>query len=1284
MVGRDDELAITDAALRAARAGYGSVMFVVGEGGIGKSRLAAAAADLAFAADMRLLRGRGSAVGPTMPFRSLTEALLSLLRSHESIDVRELGPYLPVLARLIPDLGPPSSGEEGGSLVVMAEAVLRLTGLAGRERGCLIILDDLQDADAETMAVVDYLAGNLAGQPAMLIGTIRDEPCLAMDVAKSAVQRGDGILVELARLGADDMRWLAASCLGTDGAAVPDEVADHLWTASEGNPLLAEEMLNGLLSSGQLARAEDCWRTTRPLRVRPSITLTRTTAEQLERVSSQGRELLSVAAILGRRFPIAVVQAATGIGQLELLSLLHADVAAQLVAPDDETPDWYAFQHPLLSEALLALLSSGERERLTRQTVAAVTTAYPGLPGEWCQVSAALHLQVGDRGQAGRLFAEAARRALAQGAANSAVTLLDKALSLFDPAEDARDRADAFASLLYALAEAGLVERAVTYAGELDSFAGLLTRSARGQLHTRLAWAAAVAGRSAEGMAQVEIARRLLGPDATAGEIAPVDVVAAHLALDVPGARQVQEAEKLGRRAAAAAEEAQLPVVACQAWQLLGALTRSRDPDEATACLERARRIAVVNDLSIENIHVLIRLGNDDALRNGSLGRLHQARLDASRVGAVTSRYQAEASLALQMILRGDFAEAEELIEQVLAATSRLGLLETIWYTLLLRAILGAHRGRRSEMDAALAELHRWEGDHPQHAPRVLGLARAWCALLEENRPLASRELGLALAAEEASPTVFQLTGRYGLHLLLRAMDGTLDLAEYHEITAAPVGRLRWDRQFAQFAEALLAGRGGRPREAAEAAAAAVRTGGPYRTGRHLGLRLVSEAAVADGWGAPVEWLRAAEGYFHEREVTAVASACRAMLRRAGVTVAQRRQGAENIPPGLRAAGVTVREYEILQLLTERLSNREIGLRLHLSPRTVEKHVASLIVKTGQADRITLGEFGSAALRTITRSGQAASGNLRAAARWVQGPPPGTSQRFQVLSKETLDRRVVDLTVLRLHQAMPFVGEQKVLMRQALGLQGGDDLLSLVSGDPHVVSPLCHQDGNADVVDPGERGPVPQHVALCLRVPYVGEHERQHGAPIRRPMREQGQQIRRTAQVDRAAERIRGECRACQGRIAPVGAAHDGDPGGVDGAVSREMSYRVEQVGMHRASPLLGTEVPEPLAVARRAAEVDLDARVAAAGQPLPLLVQVERVTGPGAPVHVHHGRERAAVGLGRPGDVAVHGDSVPRAERERFHPGKPVAPEPRQVTEEELQSAFGLVVDVVPGRGVG
>src|SRR5882724_7510258 len=140
-----------------------------------------------------------------------------------------------------------------------------------------------------------------------------------------------------------------------------------------------------------------------------------------------------------------------------------------------------------------------------------------------------------------------------------------------------------------------------------------------------------------------------------------------------------------------------------------------------------------------------------------------------------------------------------------------------------------------------------------------------------------------------------------------------------------------------------------------------MRVGAPYATGLHLGLRLVSEAAVADGWGTPVDWLRTAEEYFHQQEVPAVASACRSLMRRAGVTVAQRRHGAAGIPSALRNAGVTVREYEILGLLTERLSNREIAARLHLSPRTVEKHVASLIVKTGQTDRIALGEFGSTA-----------------------------------------------------------------------------------------------------------------------------------------------------------------------------------------------------------------------------------------------------------------------------------------------------------------------------------
>ncbi|MFJ8582348.1 AAA family ATPase [Micromonospora sp. NPDC093277] len=962
LVGRDDELRTVEQALRAARSGTAGAVFLVGEGGIGKSRLAAAAADLGFADDMSILRGRGSSVGPMVPFRSLAEALMSLLRAGETIDIEALGPYRPVLARLIPDWGPPPPGEASASLVVLAEAVLRLAALVGRGRGCLMIFDDLQDADAETLAVIEYLVDNLDRQPTMLLGTVRTEPCPALDLVRSAAQRRSAVLIELNRLADDEVRRLAGACLGGDAADVPEQVAEHLRAHTGGIPLLVEELLSGMLSSGLLVAEADGWRVTGKVQTTVSTTLARSVAGRLAKLGAPGRELLSVAAVLGRRFPLAVVQTATGLGDRELLSYLHAELTTQLVAPDEEISGWYAFQHPLIAEALQTLLHPGERSRLTRQVADAVEQCYPGLPGEWCQIAASLRLTSGDRSSAGRLFAEAGRRALAQGAAKSAVTLLDKATGLLTQDDDAQDCADAFATLLYALAEAGQVERAVAAAGELDRISGVLDRRARAQLHTRLAWAAAVAGRSADGLAQVETARRLLGPDAADRDVAPVDAVAAHLMLDVAGPGQVRTAESLARRAAAVAEAVPLPVVACQAWQLLGALSRGRDPDEATACLERARELAVRHGLRLEEIHALIRLGNDDALRDGNVDRLEQVRLEASQVGAVTTRYQAEASLALYATLRGDFADAEALLDQVLAVTTRLKLLETTRYALLLRAIVAAHRGRRREMDAALAELRRWAGDLAQLTPRVHGLARAWCALLEENRPRAIEELSLALAAEERSPSIYQLTGRYGLHLLLRVLNGEADHAEYTAVTSAPVSRLRWDRQFALFAKAVLEGRAGRAAQAAEAVAEAERVGAPYATGRHMGLRLVSEAAVAENWGTPVEWLRTAEEHFHTVEVTAVASACRALMRRAGAPVAQRRRGVQEIPSALRTIGVTVREFEILRLLIERLGNREIAERLHLSPRTVEKHVASLIAKTGQRDRIALSEFGSMAL----------------------------------------------------------------------------------------------------------------------------------------------------------------------------------------------------------------------------------------------------------------------------------------------------------------------------------
>lgn len=960
IIGRDEQLNLIQSHLDDARDGYGGAVFVTGEAGIGKTRLAAAAADLASAAGMSIVRGRSSAIGPMVPFRSLSEALMSLVRSRPSIDPAALGPYQPVLARLVPDWGLPSPVEDGGSLVLLAEGVLRLAAIAGKQNGCLLILEDLQDSDAATLAVVEYLTDNLNDQPTLLLGTVRDDPSRALDLTNSVARRGSGTRLGLPRLAEQDVRGLIASHLGGTPGEVPAQVAHYVWMGSGGVPLIAEELLEEMFSRGLLVREGAGWRVTETLRQRLSAMLARTLSGRLERISPRGQDMLSLAAMLGQRFSVTLLHAASGIPRHELLDQLHGDVTSQLVSPDEEAPDWYSFQHAQVVDVLLNLLTSERRRGLAALAAAAVEAVYSGLPGEWCQVVAALRLQAGDLAAAGELFAEAGRRAYREGAASSAVTLLDKALELLATDGDARTRADAFSTQLHALVEAGQVERAMSFAAELEHIASVLDRASRARLHTRLAWAARVSGRSREGLAQVEIARRLLGPGAPERDAAPVDMVEAHLTLDVPGSGQVGEAERLARRAAAHA--ANEPEVACQAWQLLGALTRSRDPEEATECLERARQIAVRHRLPLEEIHALIRLGNDDALRDGNLDRLEQARARATQIGAATTRYQAEASIALQAILRADYATAEELLDRVLAPTMRLRL-QTTRYALLLRTILAAHRARRHDMDVAFTELRRGEGDHVKYTSRAFGLARAWCALLEENRPRALHELSLALAAEQTSSTIFELTGRYGLNLLLRVLDGRADRAEYESLTAEPASRLRWDRQFAIFANAILAGRAGRAEEAARSVADAVTLAAPYPAARHIGLRLVAEAAIADGWGAPADWLRAAEEYFHEREITAVARACRTLLRQTGMRVSRRCEGIEDIPASLRRINVTVREYETLCLLVDRLRNREIAARLHVSPRTVEKHVASLLMKTAQPDRIALADFAAVLLQ---------------------------------------------------------------------------------------------------------------------------------------------------------------------------------------------------------------------------------------------------------------------------------------------------------------------------------
>jgi len=194
--------------------------------------------------------------------------------------------------------------------------------------------------------------------------------------------------------------------------------------------------------------------------------------------------------------------------------------------------------------------------------------------------------------------------------------------------------------------------------------------------------------------------------------------------------------------------------------------------------------------------------------------------------------------------------------------------------------------------------------------------------------------------------------------LLVRAVQGDATVSEVEAEQARATVGARFPATWLGYAHAVTLAAAG-DRTAAEAAfGKAGLAASRYPLFRAIALRLAAEAALEHPFGDPVTWLREAEAAFVARRLSRIASACRGLLVRAGAP-ATRRRGRDDaaVAPDLLRLGVTAREAEVLELAGEHLSSKDIAARLYLSPRTAEKHVASLLLKSGAADRAALGRL---------------------------------------------------------------------------------------------------------------------------------------------------------------------------------------------------------------------------------------------------------------------------------------------------------------------------------------
>src|SRR5579884_146993 len=944
LVGREAERGRLEALLESARRGRGSVVFLCGPAGMGKSRLAAEVAGRAAALRMPVLQGRSVPSRVPVPYRPIAEALVAASPDAPVAAPGTGSGFEAALATIVPAWQGEATTAAAASPVVIAEALLRALRNLAPEAGCLLVLDDLQWADPETLHAVEHLADHTAGSSVLCIATLRDEPgAEAMDLLARLDARRAAEVVRLQPLAIEAVTEMALRSLGAAG--LPQEVTAFLGDHAEGTPFLVEELLAAAVADGALVDTAQGWTVAAAIpRVVPQ-SFAATVRERLATLGDAGRRFLAAAALQGRSFDWRLAARAAEMDGTEARTWLDRAAGLQLLAAH---AGGFRFRHALTRDALLDQLLPAERATLAARCLEGLESAAPA--GEdWRHLAADLAELAGEPDRAAEHLLAAGRDALSRGALDSAVAALQRAAVLAaDPARRA--------AVLDALAES----RSTT--GDLprtrEAVESLLAALAeigappgpRAQAHLLLARCAVNAAQFTSGSEELAQARRLAtaaGDSALAARITAVD---AHLAI---GEGRLDEAEALATRAAEEAGATGQPEVACEALEVASRCARTRDAGEAEAIATRALQVAEDAGLAFWRMRALYQLGVARMFRDGEVETLRRAQDAAGRLGAVATAtsLDLEISAGLEAQHRLEEARATALRCAEMAHRLQLRMVEALAHAFV--AVIEAAGGARSPMEAAIARSLELGDGNAELVAALWGDARAVASLAAEDRARARAELAHAVSLYgPALPAVPHLSA--ALLTLVVAVDGG------EPDFAATSGVTQVNSQgggYVEFARAVMLGRAGRAAEACAAAARGEQRLNAMPWYRHLCRRLAAEAAMRDGWGDPTAWLTEAAAYFDADGSDRLATACRSLLRRAGVRVARPTQAGRALPQHLRDAGVTPREAEVLTLVGEGLPNRAIAERLALSERTVEQHVGWLKQKLGMETRAQLAVY---------------------------------------------------------------------------------------------------------------------------------------------------------------------------------------------------------------------------------------------------------------------------------------------------------------------------------------
>ncbi len=373
-VGRTAEMASLRRWLEEARGGHGRLALVSGEAGIGKTRTAEELATYARLRGVEVVWGRCSEDAGAPAFWPWVQVVRALSAVQSAATLRSLlGADAALVAALVPEIGeqlaldvaPTALPDSEEARFRLFDALSRLLRSAAEERPLLVVLDDLHGADASSLRCLEFIARELGATCVLALGTYRDidlDPDHPLTHALGETMRAPSTQrVALVGLSEAEVGRFVELTAGRVGAA---PVVRAVHGASEGNPFLVTEVVRLLIAEQTLDDPAPTLMV--PHGVRAAV------ERRLAGLSAPARELLDVAAVVGREFDLDVIAQATGVSHADLLPRVEEAIARRFVRPGGSGR--YRFLHALVQGALYDRLSPSRRVTLHGAIAAVLET----------------------------------------------------------------------------------------------------------------------------------------------------------------------------------------------------------------------------------------------------------------------------------------------------------------------------------------------------------------------------------------------------------------------------------------------------------------------------------------------------------------------------------------------------------------------------------------------------------------------------------------------------------------------------------------------------------------------------------------------------------------------------------------------------------------------------------------------------------------------------------------------------------------------------------------------